>query len=103
MRVPPGLRLLIVGSAFVLGCHGSVDSPGAANSGPQGPKTAALPVTPYVAHTNESLGVPSFSWIGNQAVGPLKLPKDATAVDVAWGTINAIAPAYKLGPQQIDG
>ncbi|MDB4966396.1 MAG: Peptidase, (Fungalysin) family [Myxococcales bacterium] len=104
MRVSSCLRFVVLGSAFVLNaCGGKVDAPGAATSGPSGRLTPALPITPYVVHTNESLGVPSFAWIGNQALGPIKLPKGATAVDVAWGTLNAVAPSYKLSPAAVAG
>ena len=91
--------LLLLGAVAVTGCSTSSSEPPSAAKPATG-KAVALNLTPRIAHVNETFNAPSFAWLDSSQ---LKIPAHATAVDVAWGTLRAIAPSFKLAPSAVAG
>src|ERR1700742_1357404 len=81
--------LLLLGAVAVGGCNGS-SPPAGANSAASAP---SIRVPARVAHVDDTLKVPTFAWIDHSH---FQAPAHATALDIAWGTLRAVAPTFKL-------
>ena len=98
MRVPNGLRFLLVATTSVLtlsACNGGSTGGSSPPSASLGQATPPLELRAHIAHVNEQTGTATFAFLaaGNEQ---FKLPAGATPVDVAWGTLRAVAKPFKL-------
>jgi Fungalysin metallopeptidase (M36) len=97
MRKARLVGVLVAGGVFGA-CGGSgqpPDQPSAAAT-PSSAAAQVLPVEAQVVHRDEERDLPTFAWVTNRPGASFALHA-GTPVDTAWGTLRAIAPAYRLG------
>jgi hypothetical protein len=94
---------LLVAAALASGCNGNGVPPTAPAQPAPGPApgTVVVPVDAHVVSRDEDRGdTPTFAWVASRP-GIQGIMAGVAPAEVAWGTLRAIAPSYRLTDQAL--
>src|SRR5690348_16958505 len=90
-------RLILGTTALLLGCGGESALPPAGSAPAAPPEGLTIEVDAYVAHRDNTVNLPSLSWLQPRH----GIPAGSAAQDIARGTLRGLAKPYRLSDKAL--